>query len=371
MKLDNFKNSPISIISFIALSFLFSYLIIGNLEIAGVTTILSTWIFMMPRLTHENSTYKDKLPKFLFKGDLVNKVLSWIIPLIFWGVYAVSMQSETLFENPMFGLLFVIMPIIPAGVQYFVLTHSDSPVDWVSAFATAIFTFFGAEFINVGLGTTVSSMFPFLSNSPVIITQLWSILLEILLIYAFYRIVSIIIPSRTLASLGTTLVWIFIAMTQKLYITTFGYAFKIGDIFNIKQFIETVKALYLGSNMPAALMVQGLGLVAAITIAIFMLNKWTTIYDFKERTKGLVVGIAVLAVAIFAFGFTNNYAGKNNLTTYKGTGLSLISTVGQKNEVSDKEEESETVTPEGETTTPETEETPINPDRMVPPQFQN
>ena len=360
-----------------ALTFLFSYLIIGNLEIAGVTTILSIWMFMMPRLTHENSTYKNKLPKFLFKGDLINKILSILIPLIFWIVYAVSMKNATLFENPTFGLLFIIMPIIPAGVQYFVFTHSDSPVDWVSAFATAIFTFFGAEFINMGLGTTISSMFPFLSNSPIIITQLWSILLEILLIYSFYRIISIIIPSRTLSSLATTFVWVFIAMTQKLYISTLGYAFKLSDIFNIKQFIETVKVLFLGNNMPAALIIQGLGITAAVTIAIFMLNKWTTIYDLKERSKGLIVGIAVLAVSIFAFGFTNNYAGKNELTTYKGTGLSLIQTIGQKNESPEIEDKDVEVTaPEGETTTPET--TPSETEgnygqegQLVPPQSQN
>jgi hypothetical protein len=384
MKLDNFKNSPISIIAFIALTFLFSYLIIGNPEIATMTTLLSVWIFMMPRLTHENSIYKDKLPKFLFKGDLINKLLSVLIPLVLWILYAVSMKNATVFENPLFGLLFVIMPIVPAGIQYFVLTHSDSPVDWVSAFATAIFTFFGAEFINAGFGTTVTSMFPFAFNGPIIITQLWSIFLEILLIYSFYRIISVLIPSRTLSATATALTWVFIAMVQKMYIVKLGITFKLSELLNIKQFIATVKMLFLSTNMPAALIIQGLGIVMAITIAMFMLNKWTTIYDMKERLRGSVIGLAVFATCLFAFGFVNNYAKNNDLTLYKSTMFTLVSEYKEKNVLSEENQElidkemeemgwgDNVITEEGTepTQSESTETTPINPDQMVPPQIQ-
>ena len=383
MKLDNFKNSPISIISFIALTFLFSYLIIGNLEIAGVTTVLSTWIFMMPRLTFENSTYKDKLPKFLKKGDIINKILSILIPLIFWGFYAVSMQNATLFTNPLFGLLFVIMPIIPAAVQYFILTHSDSSVDWVCPFVMAILTFLASEFVSGNLVNMFKCMFPFFFGNPIVITQLWSILLEILTIYAVYRIVSIIIPSRTLAAMFTSLLWLFFAIVQNVYIAKVGVTFKFADIFSIKEFIATLKVLFISNGLPVSLLIQGVGLLAAITIIIFTLNKWATIYDFKERLRGFVVGIAVFATCIFCFGFTRSYATKNHLDIYKGTSSTLISEFGQKNtfsesfqEAIDKEmidmgwKEMETVTPTEpgatDTTTP-TETTPTESDQLIPP----
>lgn len=383
MKLDNFKNSPISIISFIALTFLFSYLIIGNLEIAGVTTVLSTWIFMMPRLTFENSTYKDKLPKFLKKGDIINKILSILIPLVFWGFYAVSMQNATLFTNPLFGLLFVIMPIIPAAVQYFILTHSDSSVDWVCPFVMAILTFLASEFVSGNLVNMFKCMFPFFFGNPIVITQLWSILLEILTIYAVYRIVSIIIPSRTLAAMFTSLLWLFFAIVQNVYIAKVGVTFKFADIFSIKEFIATLKVLFISNGLPVSLLIQGVGLLAAITIIIFTLNKWATIYDFKERLRGFVVGIAVFATCIFCFGFTRSYATKNQLDIYKGTSSTLISEFGQKNtfsesfqEAIDKEmidmgwKEMETVNPTEpgatDTTTP-TETTPTESDQLIPP----
>lgn len=389
MKLDNFKNSPISIVSFIVLTFLFSYLIIGNLEIAGVTTILSTWIFMMPRLTFENSMYQKKLPNFLKKGDFLNKIIGVLIPIIFWGIYAFTMQNATLFTNPWLGLAFVIMPIIPAGVQYAILTRSDSATDWVCPFVMAILTFFASEFLAGTLGTMFQAMFPFIFKSPIVITQLWSILLEILTIYAFYRIVSILIPSRTISATFTTLLWMFIGVLQNVYMSTIGMSFKISDVFKIKQFIASLKILFLNNGLPASLIVQAVGLVAAITIIVFVLNKWSTVYDFKERLRGWVVGVAVFATCVFCFGYTNVYANKNNLDVYKGISFNLITEFNQKNEFPESfmelvnqemidkgwaeatpEETAPTETTPTETETPETttgETTPSDSEELVPP----
>ena len=389
MKLDNFKNSPISIVSFIVLTFLFSYLIIGNLEIAGVTTILSTWIFMMPRLTFENSMYQKKLPNFLKKGDFLNKIIGVLIPIIFWGIYAFTMQNATLFTNPWLGLAFVIMPIIPAGVQYAILTRSDSATDWVCPFVMAILTFFASEFLAGTLGTMFQAMFPFIFKNPIVITQLWSILLEILTIYAFYRIVSILIPSRTISAMFTTLLWMFIGVLQNVYMSTIGMSFKISDVFKIKQFIASLKILFLNNGLPASLIVQAVGLVAAITIIVFVLNKWSTVYDFKERLRGWVVGVAVFATCVFCFGYTNVYANKNNLDVYKGISFNLITEFNQKNEFPESfmelvnqemidkgwaeatpEETAPTETTPTETEAPETttgETTPSDSEELVPP----
>jgi hypothetical protein len=123
--------------------------------------------------------------------------------------------------------------------------------------------------------------------------------------------------------------------------------------------------------------------LAAITIIVFTLNKWSTIYDFKERLRGSVVGIAVFATCIFCFGFTRSYATKNQLDIYKGTSFTLISEFGQKNtfsesfqEAIDKEmidmgwKEMETVNPTEpgatDTTTP-TETAPTESGQLVPP----
>lgn len=335
MKLDNFKNSPMSIVSYIILTTLFSYLILGNVSITITTTILSIWIFMMPRLTYENSTYQRIIPKFLKKGDIINKIISWLIPIVLWFLYAVSMQTKTIFENPLLGMMYVLMPIVPAGIQYLIIKNADSVSDWIGPFVMAILTFFGTEFIAGNIGTTVKTMFPFFFGETIVITQLWCILFEILFIYSFYKIVSFILPARTVMSFITTFCFVFISMLQTLYATHIGVTFKLTDIFNIKQFVATLKLLFITLGTPVETLAKGFAIIAFITVVVAIINKWATIYDFKERAKGLLVGVIVLAICTVGIIATNNYAKENNLPIYKGQVSVLTSEITQKNQFSE------------------------------------
>ena len=335
MKLDNFKNSPMSIISYITLTALFSYLILGNLGISITTTILSVWIFMMPRLTYENSTYQKIIPKFLKKGDIINKIISWLIPLVLWCLYATSMKTETIFENPLLGFLFVLMPIVPAGIQYFIIKTADSVSDWVGPFVMAILTFFGMELVVGNITSTIKTMFPFFFGETIVVTQLWIILFEILFIYAFYKIISFILPARTVMSFVTTFLFIFTSMLQTLYATHIGMTFKLSDVLNIKQFIATLKLLFITLDTPVILLAKVLSIIAIITVIVSIINKLATIYDFKERAKGLLVGVIVIVICIAGISYTNNYTTQNNLPTHQGQVSALISEIKQTNKFSE------------------------------------
>lgn len=287
---------------------------------------------MMPRLTYENSTYQNKMPKFLKQGDIINKIISGVIPIVLWCLYAASMQTETIFKNPLLGTLFVLMPIVPAGCQYFIIKNADSISDWVGPFVMAILTFLGTEVVAGNIGTTMHSLFPFFYGEPVVITQLWCILCEILIIYSVYKIISFILPARTVMAFLTTFFFILISMLQNLYTTNLGTTFKFSDLFNVKQFIATLKILVTSSDSAFTVLLQGFAFIIGITIIVAIINKWSTIYDFKERAKGLVVGLLTFAICVGGIYFATYYADENNMSIYKGQASVLISEIGKTNE---------------------------------------
>ena len=336
MKLDNFKISPMSIISYVLFTIIFSYLVIGNLEIALTTTILSVWVFLMPKLKYQNSCYKDKIPKFIQKGDIINKLINFVFPIGLWLFYANSMKQNTFFENPTFGLLLIIAPIIPACIQYLILTKSDRPADWIGPFVMAILTYIAVAFVSGNINSVFHSVLPFIFNEPIIITNLWIALFEIFIIYAFYKIISFILPARTFVAFLTTFFFITVATIQNLHIATTGLTFKILDIFNFKQFLIVLKLLFVNQTPPIVLLVKSFVCIVVITLIVAFINKWSTIYDFKERAKGLIIGVLILGICVFGFVGVQNYAKQNNLTTHQGMISNFVSQIKERTQYDEK-----------------------------------
>ena len=124
-------------------------------------------------------------------------------------------------------------------------------------------------------------------------------------------------------------------MLQVVYMDRFGFSFKLSDVLNIQQFIATAKILFINSPMPTKLLIQGISLIVVITIAMYILNKWSTIYDMKERATGAIIGCVVLVACFIGMNGAREYAKQNNFTTFDGITSQLILEIKDKNTYSE------------------------------------
>ena len=323
MKLNNFKQCPLSILSFLFLTLFSSYLITASVEIAVVTTVLSTWICLMPRLTHENALYK--LPKFLSNHDMINKIISGLVPICLLVVYANSVKSSTVFGNSIIGLLLICIPFVFAFVQYLLIKNGANSSDLIIPFATAIFSFIATQIITGTFVSTIKMMFPFFFGMSVSPIQLWGIFFEILFIYGLYGIFSLIIPSRTASATITSFFVVLFSLFQKLYAVNFGFSFKISDITSVdklKRFVAILKILFTENIQTTVLIIAVLSIVI-ITLIVKWLGNWSTTYNLVKRFKQFAISALSIALCILGFNFMISFSQTTSQPLYAGPAFVL------------------------------------------------
>ena len=211
MKLDQIKKEPVKIVSYLVLTLLFTYLITGGIMPALTTTCLCAWICMMPRLHYENSTYKEKLPQFLIKGDFINKLVSIIIPVILAVIYMISFSaSNSIFQSPIQNMLIIATPILLSVIHYIIVKKSENVYDWITPLITSFLTVIGVEFISGNLGQMFANLSPQTAN----ISYFWAFIMEVFFVYGVFRVLSIILAAMMVLSVAATLVYSIIYMAQ-------------------------------------------------------------------------------------------------------------------------------------------------------------
>ena len=313
MRLNNIKNEPVKIISYAILTFLLFYFTIGNILSSLGFTALSMWFCTMPRLEHENSCYKDKLPKFLAKKDLINKIIGIFIPLLFSIVFIMTQSSATtIFESPLRATLMFAVPLLISVIHGIILNKYQYEWDWITPFIMSILVVLGVEFVLGNLGDYIKGLFPLFFGGVTDLGILWTFLLQVFAVYAFYRIISVLIPGRTISMFVTALTFLLIAFVHYMFMTHIGKPFFIGELFQIKQAVALIKIVIV-ENFDVTYIIKAGGTLLFITIVSFLLNRETSVYNIPTRFKSFCCGILVLAVVIL---FSNNfYSGGINMPT--------------------------------------------------------
>lgn len=304
MRLNNIKNEPVKIISYAILTFLLFYFTIGNILSSLGFTALSMWFCTMPRLEHENSCYKDKLPKFLAKKDLINKIIRIFIPLLFSIVFIMMQSSATkIFESPLMATLMFAVPLLISIIHGVILNKYQYEWDWITPFIMSILVVLGVEFVLGNLGDYIKGLFPAFFGGVTDLGVLWTFLLQVFAVYAFYRIISILIPGRTISMFVTSLTFLLIAFVHYMFMTHIGKPFFIGELFQIKQAVALIKIVIV-ENFDITHIIKAGGTLLFITIASFLMNRETSTYNIPTRFKSFCCGVLVLAVVIL---FSNNF----------------------------------------------------------------
>lgn len=304
MRLNNIKNEPVKIVSFAILTFLLFYFTIGNILTSLGFTTLSMWFCTMPRLEHEDSCYKDKLPKFLAKKDFINVIIRVLIPLLFSVIFVMTQASSTtIFESSLKAMLMFAVPLLISIIHGFVLNKYKYEWDWITPFVMSILVVLGVEFVLGNLGDYFKGLFPIFFGGVTDVGVLWTFLLQVFAVYAFYRIISVLIPGRTISMFVTAFVFLLIAFVHYMFITHIGKPFFIGELFQIKQAVALIKIVIV-ENFDVTYIIKAGGTLLFITVVSFLLNKETSIYNIPTRFKSFCCGILVLAVVIL---FSNNF----------------------------------------------------------------
>lgn len=293
MRLDNIKKEPFKIISFAIITLFFSYFITGEIIPAVSVSFLSFWFCLMPKLDYKHSLYKKKIPKFLRKGDLLNKILLIGIPLCFTIAYAVTYSGKEL--NKLTSMGIILIPILLSLINYAVALTSKSDVDWVTPYITSFLTVLCTEII-LGNGKYV---FEHIFKNPTL-DYLWIFVLQIFFVYSFFRILSLILPGRTLATGVSSGLFIIFAFISNLLVGRVNMTFKPAELLNIKDTFAMITVLLkekteiwkvAGSSL--------LSLVCIVGIAFLLYNKRATTYDLMKRVKSCFCGAVILIISIF------------------------------------------------------------------------
>ena len=304
MRLNNIKNEPIKIVSYAILTFLLFYFTIGNILSSIGFTALSMWFCTMPRLEHENSCYKNKLPKFLVKKDLINKIISIFIPLVLSILFIATQSSATkVFESSLLSVLMFAVSLTISVIHGIVLNKYKYEWDWITPFIISIIIIFGVEFVVGNLNNYIKGLFPMFFGGTIDLGILWTFLLQVFTVYAFYRIISVLIPGRTISMFVTALVFLLIGFVHYMFMTHINKPFLIGELFQIKQAVALIKIVIV-ENFDVTYIIKTCGTLLFTTVLAYFLNRETSVYNIPTRFKSFCCGILVLAVVIL---FSNNF----------------------------------------------------------------
>ena len=331
MKLDQIKKEPVKIVSYLVLTLLFTYLITGGIMPALATTCLCAWICMMPRLHYEDSTYKEKLPQFLIKGDFINKLVSIIIPVILAVIYMISFSaSNSIFQSPIQNMLIIATPILLSVIHYIIVKKSENVYDWITPLITSFLTVIGVEFISGNLGQMFANLSPQTAN----ISYFWAFIMEVFFVYGVFRVLSIILAARTLAMGVTSFLFIGFAVLNGIMVSQLGTTFKVAEIIDFKHTIAMMKIL-IENKLDTTMIAMAVGTLAIIVLIAYLLSKKSTLYNLVKRAKSCICGVAILLIVIFGSSLLTQNATIYNPELNYGYIYSTMTNIGAKNTYSE------------------------------------
>ena len=301
MRLNEIKSEPLRIIAYIVFTLTLFYLSLGDILPAVTMTFLCMWMCMMPRLTHENSEYKNKLPKFLFKKDFINKFVRIFIPLVLGGLYFYEfMGSSTTAKNPTMAIVMLAIPFVVSLFHHLILSKYENECDWIMPFVCSTLTIIGVEFLTGNIGNLFKGLFPMFFGMQMDLNILWAFMMQIIIVYSIFRILSVILPGRTLAISVVSLIFILFGVIQHYYVAKLGMVFNLFDLINIKDEIALLKIL-VTENLDVVYLIKAGAIWIFITMVAFLFSKKSSVYSIPVRFKSMICGIVVLAATIVAF----------------------------------------------------------------------
>lgn len=300
LRLNDIKQEPLKIISYIIMTFLLSYFTTGNIMTAITLTILSMWFCMMPRLTHEKSFYKEKLPKLLIKHDLINKIISILIPLILSIILIIQYMSQNIwFETPVKSALLTITPLFISIMHYIIFNKCKNEFDWLMPIVVSVVTVFGTEFLVGNLGNYIKNLFPFIFGKQITdIAILWTFLMQVFIVYGIFRLISIIFPGRGLSMSITSLFCFILAFLNHMCELSTGLPFRIKEMLNFKEIVAFIK-LIIKENYEVTYIIKCIAIFALVIILTYIFGKKSSRYEIHTRFKSFLCGIGVLCIAVF------------------------------------------------------------------------
>lgn len=300
MRLNNIKQEPLKIISYIIMTFFLLYFTVGDITMTFALTILNMWFCMMPRLTHEKSFYKEKMPKFLLKHDLINIIISIFIPLILSIVLIVKFASQNLwFESPIKSILLIVSPLFVSIIHYLIFRKCKNEFDWLMPIVVSIVTVFGTEFIAGNFGNYIKNLFPFIFGNKITdIAVLWTFLIQFFIVYGTFRMISIIFPARGLSMSVTSLIYFIIAFLNRMCEMSTGMPFRVRELLHFKEFVAFIKII-LKENYEVTYVIKCIAVFALVIFLTYIFGKKSSPYEIHTRFKSFLCSIGVLCVSVF------------------------------------------------------------------------
>jgi hypothetical protein len=286
---------PFKVFSYVLLTFLGSFFTTMNIEVSVIATLICVWICMMPRLKYEEFTFKDKLPKFLIKSDLPNNIIK-LLPIALFFMFC----SQKSVETPAIagsGLNFIIyfIPMIFGCLHYFIYNKYENEQDWAMPLITSFLIVIGCQFV-VG---DFSEFVKIFSATEIVTNGIyysWLLLLQVAIVYAIFRILSIVVASRSFCLLIVGLLFTAFAYIQNLYNNILHLDFKPNDIIKFKEFFALLSILHK-DNIDISKIAPAVAVLIVIGLVTTLLGKNASTYSFKIRLKSFLCGCLLIAIS--------------------------------------------------------------------------
>ena len=336
MKLNNIAEKPFKVISYILLTFIGSYLTTMSFNVAFTTTLICTWICMMPRLEFEKFSFKDKIPKVFIKFDIPNNLLK-IVPIAMGLVFCVQESSGSpLIYNSNLNIIIYLLPLIVGCLHYFIYNKYKNEQDWAMPFFVSILIVLGSQFVVGDFGDFIKNIFPqFIENSVPNIYLSWLLLLQIAIVYGIYRLLSIIIASRYICITILGILFTIFAYMQNIYHSVLSLDFKPNDMLKIKEFIALMSILHK-DNMDTVKIISALAVIIIIGAFACGLSKKASVYSFKIRAKSFVCGGIVILITFLCLNTVYKNVTFDQYRTDYGFVSYIVHNLNQKNTFSEK-----------------------------------
>lgn len=330
MKLNDISSKPFKVITYILLTFIGSYLTTLNTEVAFISTLVCVWICMMPRLKYEEFSFKDKIPEFFVKFDLPNNVLK-ILPVFLTFIFCTQQSATTpVIQDSNFNFFIYFFPVIIGCLHYFIYNKYENEQDWAMPLIVSFIIVIGSQFVVGDFPEFAKNIFPFLTDSTPNIYLSWLLLLQIAIVYAVFRVLSIVIASRSVCLIIVGAIFTIFAYMQNIYSSIIGLNFKPNDVIKFKEFFALLSILHK-DNIDMAKIAPAIAVIIIIGMVATLLGKNTSIYAFKIRMKSFVCGALIIAVSILAFNSLYASVSFENYNTSTGFVSYIVHNLNKKN----------------------------------------
>jgi hypothetical protein len=195
-------------------------------------------------------------------------------------------------------VIVISVPVIVSVIHGTILSKYEKGADWIMPIVVSIFTIFGIEFIVGNLGNYASNLFSGLTGNVINIKILWAFIAQFVIVYATFRVISLIIPARTLSMAITSTAYALFGLMHHLYETELGKSFLIKDLLEVKNSIALFKIL-LSRNGDVLFLCKAIAIIILLVIVAYLFSKKSSVYNFPTRIKSFLCGILVFAIGIY------------------------------------------------------------------------